>query len=332
MKRIGILGASGYTALELMELLQNHPECRITCLTSRDATQPALNAVHPRIQSLELNFEVFELESFCDKVDFAFSCLPHAASAESVAQLSKAGIPVIDFSADYRLDSQSLFESVYEVPHPDSGRLGDVPYGLPELFREQIAGASLVANPGCFPTSILLPLAPLLAQQLVTGPVIADSKTGISGAGRKTNLKFHFPECNESTSAYGIGTHRHRPEVQNVLQRYSARSLSITFTPHLIPMERGILTTLYLNQADASQVRECLTQTYSHEPFIKLTSQPPSTRDVSRTNRCHIHVGQDEHCVVVVSAIDNLQKGASGAAVQNFNLMCGFQETLGLTF
>ena len=330
MKKIGILGGTGYTALELIEILQRHPECRIARLTSRDPSKPQLQTVHPRIQSLQLAFEAFELDSFCSQVDFAFSCLPHATSAESVSAIVSRGIPVVDFSADYRLESSEQFESIYEIEHPDPGRIPSVPYGLPELFRTEIQNSNVIANPGCFPTSILLPLAPLTQQKLIPGGVIADSKTGITGAGRKANLKFHFPECNDSVAAYGVGTHRHRPEIENVLKRFSNEEIPVTFTPHLIPMDRGILSTIYLPGSNPTQIRDCLADAYQNEPFVKLVDQVPSTKDVLRTNRCHLFVGSDQRNTIIVSVIDNLQKGASGAAVQNFNLVCGFPETLGL--
>ncbi len=333
--RIGILGASGYTAFELARLLMRHPHAEITRLTSRDQQRPHISAVHPQLRGLDLHLTPFELDDFASNVDFAFSCLPHAASATIVRQIVDKGIGVVDFSADYRLDDLDLFETCYDVTHPDPERIGTVPYGLPELFRDSIRNSKLVANPGCFPTSILLAIAPLIAEGLLASThLIADSKTGVSGAGRKTNLKFHFPECNESVAAYAVGSHRHRPEIENIGKRYTHRTTQITFTPHLIPMDRGILSTIYFpgeaNHNKAAKFRETLANQYRDEPFVELVDAPPATKDVMGTNRCHLFVGEDRGQPIMLSVIDNLIKGASGAAVQNFNLMNGFDETLGL--
>ncbi|MEM7453255.1 MAG: N-acetyl-gamma-glutamyl-phosphate reductase [Planctomycetota bacterium] len=335
MIRVGIVGASGYTALELIKLLLRHPQAEITRLTSRDESSPHLSAVHPSLRDrLDLHMSLFDVETFCADVDFAFSCLPHAASAEVVSQLCERGIRTVDFSADYRLDNVELFETVYGTRHPDPERVGSVAYGIPELFRDAIRKAHVVANPGCFPSSALLPLAPLMkAGMLCPAPVIVDSKTGISGAGRKSSLKFHFPECNESVAAYGVGTHRHMPEIDNLISRYSNVDCNVVFTPHLIPMDRGIHSTIYAQPARGTTVESLaseLRQFYSDEPFIRITDQPPLTRNVSGTNYCDICVQSSRDQIVILSAIDNLIKGASGAAVQNFNVMNGFEETTAL--
>ncbi len=335
MIRVGIVGGTGYTALELIKILLRHPDVRITKLTSRDESCPALSEVHPQIRErLELNFSLFEIDSFAEQVDFAFCCLPHAASAEIVKQLVERGIKVVDFSADYRLNDTATFEKWYEVEHPDAARVGTVPYGIPELFRSEIKNAELVANPGCFPSSALLPLAPLLSQNLIEStPVIIDSKTGVSGAGRKPNLKFHYPECNESVAAYGVGTHRHMPEINQIIDRFCNQKVSATFTPHLIPMDRGILSTIYVKPkpgVDASELHNQLDDFYHDETFVRITDTLPNTKDVTHTNFCDISISQCGELTVIVSVLDNLIKGASGAAVQNFNLMLGLPETTGI--
>lgn len=332
MIRVGILGATGYTAAELIRLLQWHPHVTITRLTSRDDTRPHVSEVHPQIRGLDCHLAPLDVEDFADSVDFVFSCLPHAASAASLAPLLDAGLRAIDFSADYRLDDRALFERWYGVTHPDPDRVGHVPYGLPELFRESIAKAEVVANPGCFPTSFLLPMGPLLQQGIIAGEtIIVDSKTGVSGAGRKAHLSFHFPECNESVTAYGVGKHRHAPEMVNLASRFSGHQPRVLFTPHLIPMDRGILSTIYLpdpaDRGSADRIRECLAAWYADEPFVELVDSPPATKHVSGTNRCHLYVGEVGGTPLILSAIDNLLKGASGAAVQNFNLMNSFRET-----
>ena len=335
MIRVGIVGATGYTALELLKILLRHPEVKVTRLTSRDESCPTIGAVHPGLrQRLDISFTPFEIDSFANDVDCAFCCLPHAASAEIVAQLLGKGIKVVDFSADYRLNDVETFEEWYQVEHPDSRRVGTVAYGIPELFREQIKSAAIVANPGCFPSSALIPLAPLLKNGLISpSSIIVDSKTGVSGAGRKPNLKFHFPECNESVMAYGVGTHRHMPEIDQIIKRFSGVDISTIFTPHLIPMDRGILSTIYVQASAGVTIRQLeseLSQFYADEPFVRVTNQSPTTKDVTFTNFCDISIGQCGDTIVIVSVLDNLIKGASGAAVQNFNLMFELPEPLGL--
>ena len=335
MIRVGIVGATGYTALELLKILLRHPEVEITKLTSRDETRPSLSEVHPGLRErLDLSFCPFEIESFAEAVDFAFCCLPHAASAEIVNQILARGIKVVDFSADYRLNDVSTFESWYRVNHPDPDRVGTVAYGIPELFRDKIKSAQLVANPGCFPSSALLPLAPLIQLDLVElSSIIVDSKTGVSGAGRKPGLKFHFPECNESVGAYGNGGHRHMPEIDQILKRYTGCDVTTVFTPHLIPMDRGILSTIYVRAkpgVTVDNLRSELAMFYASEPFVRISQQSPATKDVANTNFCDISIMECRGTAVIVSALDNLIKGASGAAVQNFNLMSGFLETQAL--
>ncbi len=335
MIRVGIVGATGYTALELLKILLRHPEVEITQLTSRDESCPAVSQVHPGLRErLDLDFCVLDIDSFCEKVDCAFCCLPHAASAEIIAQLMTKNVKVVDFSADYRLNDVATFEQWYNVKHPDPDRVGNVAYGIPELFRDKIKSAELVANPGCFPSSALIPLAPLLQRELIKrSPIIVDSKTGVSGAGRTPNLKFHFPECNESVMAYGVGTHRHMPEIDQIISRFTGLNINTVFTPHLVPMDRGILSTIYVqpkSKVTSEQILTELKKFYSNEPFVRVTDQLPTTKDIANTNFCDVSVRETRGTVVIVSALDNLIKGASGAAVQNFNLMFGLSETLGL--
>jgi N-acetyl-gamma-glutamyl-phosphate reductase len=335
MVRVGIVGATGYTALELLKLLLRHPEVQITRMTSRESAGSRLDSVHASLrETLKLEFTAFDIEDFQASVDFAFSCLPHAASARVVRQLVEAGIKVVDFSADYRLNDVRSFETWYGVTHPDPDQVGKIPYGIPELFGNDIKNARLVANPGCFPTSVVIPIGPLLQRDLIEPDrIIVDSKTGISGAGRKAELRFHFPECNESVAAYSVGQHRHSPEMDQILGRVSGKSTQIVFTPHLIPMDRGILSTIYVSAkpgVDASQLMNALESFYSKARFVRITADQPATKDVAGTNYCDITIRRSGELMVVVSAIDNLIKGASGAAVQNFNVMQGFAETTAL--
>ena len=335
MIRVGIVGATGYTAVELLKILLRHPEVSVTAITSRDPNMPHLSEVHPALRDqLNLNFSQLDIPSFCESVDVAFCCLPHAASAAIVGQLVNAGVRVIDFSADYRLNDVATFEKWYGVEHPDAARVGNVAYGIPELFRSAIRKADIVANPGCFPSSALLPLAPLLKADLVqTAPIIVDSKTGISGAGRKANLKFHYPECNESISAYGIGTHRHMPEIDQIIKRFCDADIETVFTPHLTPMDRGILSTIYVqpkNKINATDVMDSWSDFYKDEKFVRLSPSLVATKNVSGTNFCDMTARDSRGTIVIVSVLDNLVKGASGAAVQNFNVMHGFDEALGM--
>ncbi|MEO0530130.1 MAG: N-acetyl-gamma-glutamyl-phosphate reductase [Planctomycetota bacterium] len=336
MVRVAIYGASGYTGLELLKLLARHPDVEVTALTTRQDESPHVAEVHPSLTGVyDLQLEQLSYDDVAERADAAFACLPHAASAEAVSELLARGLKVVDLSADYRIDDRATYERWYGVTHPDAARLGKTPYGLPELYRDAIRGADLVANPGCYPTATILGLAPLLKSGVVEpNGIIVDAKSGVSGAGRNPKPTLHFPEANESCTAYGVGTHRHMPEIDQVLSKASTQGpVEVIFTPHLVPMDRGELCTCYATVADGvteTGLRDCLVSFYADEPFVEVVDAPPSTKHVSGTNRCHVHVKLVRGRAVVVSAIDNLIKGASGAAVQNFNLMHGFDETTAL--
>ena len=333
--RVAVMGATGYTALELLKLLIRHPHVEIVALTSRQDGRPHVSDIHPELRGLlDLHLETLDVESLAERTDVVFSCLPHAASANCVKPLVDSGVKVVDFSADYRLHEVGVYEQWYGGTHVDSERVGKVPYGLPELFREEIAGVNLVANPGCYPTSAILPLFPLITQGVVeaTG-VIIDSKSGVTGAGRTAKLPFHYPECNESIKAYGVGTHRHTPEITQFLTQAAGSQAEVIFTPHLVPMNRGILSTCYVTPKEGMTVDDALQtleDTYADEPFIRVTPTPPETRAVRNTNFVDLHVARSGGRMVVLSCLDNVIKGASGAAVQNFNLICGYDETTAL--
>jgi N-acetyl-gamma-glutamyl-phosphate reductase len=335
MIRIAILGATGYTALESIKLLLRHPHAEITLLTSRQEGRPSIAQVHPSLTGrLDLSLEDVGPEIVAQRADCAFLCLPHAASAEAAKELLARDVRVIDFSADYRLNDAATYRQWYEHDHPDAERLGKTPYGLPELFRSQIPTAQLIANPGCYPTSAILPLAPLLKGGLIEPTdIIVDSKSGVSGAGRTPKLNTHFPECNESISAYGVGKHRHQPEIEQILGRATGQRVEVIFTPHLVPMDRGILTVCYakptrkLAEAD---VLACLREFYAGQPFVRVVNHLPGTKDTVHTNFVDITARVVRGRVLTFSAEDNMIKGAAGAAVQNFNLMFGFPETTAL--
>lgn len=335
MVRIGILGATGYTALELIKILLRHPQAQIAALTSRQEGRPHVSTIHPSLTGrLDAHLEDLSPESVAERCECAFLCLPHAASAESAQALLARGVRVIDLSADYRLDDAATYRQWYEHDHPDPERLGKTPYGLPELFRDQIPSAQLVANPGCYPTSAILPLAPLLKHGWIEPrDIIVDSKSGVSGAGRTPKLNTHYPECNESISAYSVGKHRHQPEIEQILGRATGQKVEVIFTPHLTPMDRGILTVCYARptrKVTDAEALDLLREFYAGQPFIRVVGHLPATKDTAHTNYVDITARAVKDRLLLISAEDNLVKGASGAAVQNFNLMYGFPETTGL--
>ena len=335
MTRVAILGATGYSALELIKLLLRHPQAEITAVTSRQEGNPPISTVHPSLTGrLELPLEDLGPVAVAGRAECVFSCLPHGVTATLVPQLLRAGARVIDFSADYRLKSADVYAKWYGEKHADPERLATAIYGLPELFREQIPAAQLIANPGCYPTSAILALAPLLKAGLIEPDgIIVDSKSGISGAGRTPKLTTLFPECNESLSAYNIGRHRHTPEIDQVLSTASGLDVGVIFTPHLIPMDRGILSTAYSpakGNLTEEKVLDALRDFYADEPFVRVINHLPGTKDSSGTNFCDVTARLVKDRVITVSCLDNLIKGAAGAAVQNFNLMFGYPETTAL--
>ncbi len=335
MIRVGILGATGYTAFELMRLLLRHREVEITALTTRSDERPNVIEAHPHlVGELDLHLENLSTAQIAERCDFVFSCLPHAASAEFVAPLVDAGKQVVDFSADYRLNDTATYTRWYGNEHPDPQRVGKTVYGLPELFRKQIHGQQLIANPGCYTSTAILALAPLLKQKLIAPTdIIIDAKSGVSGAGRSPKVSTLYCETNESISAYGVGKHRHLPEIEQVLGGVCGEDVQAIFTPHLTPMDRGILATIYarptrtLTQDDALS---CLRAAYEREPFVRVVDHLPATKHVANTNMFHVTARIVRDRVLLIAALDNLLKGASGVAMQNFNLMCGFEETAGL--
>ena len=335
MIRVGIIGVTGYTAIESIRWVMRHPEAQVTVATSRQHDGCNIAEVHPELEdSLDVTVADLTAQQIAEKCDVAFCCLPHGASANYVMELLDAGCKVIDLSADYRLNDKDLYSKWYGETHPDPARLCDTPYGLPELFGDKLNGVNLIANPGCYPTSAILPLSPLVQEKLIqTDSVIIDSKSGVSGAGRTPKLANLFAECNESVNAYSVGSHRHQPEIVNIVGRFTGTEPTVIFTPHLMPMERGILSTIYVRPTQnvtANQIRECLNTFYDKQPFVRVVGHLPATRFVTRTNFCDIAVRENNGWIILISAIDNLVKGAAGAAVQNMNCMFGMDQRLGL--
>jgi len=339
MLNVAIVGASGYTGLELIRILHCHPEVAVTCLTSEQSAGRKISDIFPTLRGrCDLTLENLEPVRVAEKADLIFTALPHKAAMEVVPTFLKLGKRVIDLSADYRLTDPEVYGAWYE-PHLNPANLKKAVYGLPEVRRAKIKGARLVANPGCYPTSIILGLAPLLKKGLIsTGDIIADSASGVTGAGRSAKVDSLYCEVNEGFRAYGVGgVHRHTPEIEQELSLLAGEPLVITFTPHLVPMDRGILSTVYATPFKATTT-EKLVQLYQAfykgEPFVRVLplGTLPSTAFVRGSNFCDIAplVDQRTGRVIIVSAIDNLVKGASGQAVQNMNLVCGFPETMGL--
>ena len=335
MTRVAILGATGYSALELIKLLLRHSGAEITTVTSRQEGNPPISTVHPALtKRLELPLEDLGPEAVAERAECVFSCLPHGVTSRLVPQLLRAGARVIDFSADYRLRDPEVYAQWYGEKHGDPAGLSTAVYGLPELFREAIRGAKLIANPGCYPTSAILALAPLLKAGVIeTTDIVIDSKSGVSGAGRTLKLTSLYPECNESVSAYNVGRHRHTPEIEQILGTACGAAIEVIFTPHLIPMDRGILSTAYSRPkvgVTEESILDTLRQFYASEPFVRVVNHLPGTKDTTDTNYCDITARLVRGRVITISCLDNLIKGAAGAAVQNFNLMYGYPETMGL--
>jgi len=340
MAKIGIVGASGYTGVELLRLLISHPEAEIVFLTSETYQGQLVSEIFPSLAGFS-NARLSSLESVSGgDCDIVFLALPHTASMQKVPGLLKTGAKVIDLSADYRLKDPAVFEEWYDVPHQQPELLKEAAYGLPEIHREEIVSARLVANPGCYPTSITLALAPLITEDWVDlSSIVADSKSGISGAGRKTSLNTQFSEANEGVSAYKVSTHRHIPEIEQELSKLANTYIQVSFSPHLIPMTRGMLSTVYINLDKAISIEflvENFQKFYKKEPFIRVLplGKYANTHFTVSSNFCDIGIQVDSRNqrAIITSAIDNLIKGASGQAIQNMNIMLGIPETSGLNF
>ena len=339
MTNIAIVGASGYTGVELARLLLAHPNANITCLTSRQHAGTPFSEVFPSMRGqLDLLCDPVDIELICNKADLIFTALPHKTAMEVVPHFLGAGKKVIDLSADYRLHDAQTYADWYQE-HTSPDLLDEAVYGLPELYRAQISGARLIANPGCYPTSAALALAPLIQHDLIDiGSLIIDSKSGVSGAGRVAKEGSLYCEVNESFRAYGVATHRHTPEIEQTLSNLAGREVTVSFTPHLLPVNRGILTTCYASLAQSITTEEVLAhfgEQYANEPFVRVlpAGKLPDVGFVRGSNYCDIGVVCDERTgrIIVVSAIDNLVKGAAGQAVQNMNILLALDETTGLS-
>jgi N-acetyl-gamma-glutamyl-phosphate reductase len=338
MHKVAVVGASGYTGVELLRLLAGHPQVTVTCVTSRQQAGQPLGEVFPSLAGIyALTFEAVEPVALAGRADLVFLAVPHQAAMGMVPQLLAAGCRIIDLSADYRLRDAAVYAEWYE-PHQTPELLHDAVYGLPELYREEVRGAQLVANPGCYPTSAALALLPLLRNRLIDpATIIVDSKSGTSGAGRAAKVDTLYCEVNEGFRAYGLPRHRHTPEIEQTLSDVAGMPVTISFTPHLLPVNRGILSTCYASLATGRSLPELMDyyrQAYAGEPFVRLLPEGrlPNINQVRGSNFCDIGLAVDPRTrrVIAVAAIDNLVKGAAGQALQNMNLMLGLEESCGL--
>ncbi len=341
MINVAIIGGSGYTALELMRILLRHPHVNIVAVTSRQDDTPLVAELHHSLTGrIKLRTEPFDADALVRRgVHCAFGCLPHGTSMAACPALLEQGVRVIDLSADYRLRDPNVFAQWYGESHEDLAHLAQAVYGLPEIYGEEIASAQLIANPGCYPQTAILGLAPLVAGKHVElKQIIVDSKSGVSGAGRTPKLNFHFPECNESVAAYSVGTHRHTPEMEQTLSDVAGEAVELIFTPHLIPMDRGIFSTIYAvprRSADSTamsqpQLLELYRAYFARAPFVRVVDHMPATKDTYGTNFLDITARVVRDRIVILACLDNLVRGAAGVAVQNFNRMYGFPEETAL--
>ncbi len=339
MIKVGIAGSTGYTGAELIKLIMDHPGADLVLVTSKSYENRLIADIFPGLRRAgNLRCEAMDIDRISGKLDLMFLALPHRVSMAWAPQLYDAGIKVIDLSADFRFKSASVYESAYQE-HTAAGLLKEAVYGLCEVYGDDIPSAGLIGNPGCYPTSILLPLVPLLEKKLISCQgIVCDAKSGVSGAGRSLSLGTHFCEINEGFKPYKVEGHRHTPEIEAVLSQVSKDDVHITFVPHLLPLTRGMLSTIYarVNKGvTENDIRSALTAYYEGQPFIRIFEKGvfPDIAHVRNTNCCDIgvHVNQDSCQAILVSAIDNLLKGAAGQAVQNMNLMYGLDQATGLT-
>ncbi|MBN2600572.1 MAG: N-acetyl-gamma-glutamyl-phosphate reductase [Candidatus Marinimicrobia bacterium] len=334
---VSIVGASGYTGLELVKVLLKHPRVMIRNLAVRTDAGKPYSELFPILKGqCDQKCVDIDVEKIANASDVIFFGLPHKTSMEIIPQFLKFGKKIIDLSADYRLDTEKRYINAYGVKHLDKGNLPAFVYGLPEFNREKIRQTNTVANPGCFPTGIALALMPVLQAGLIeTETILVDSKTGISGGGKTPKPAFHFPECNENVAAYKVASHQHEPEMEQELSKMAGKPVDIVFVPHLVPMTRGIYNTIYTRltkSVTAAELHNLYRKWYQDEPFVRVLEkgQIPENKHVAGTNFCDIGMVISGQRLILMSAIDNLIKGASGQAVQNMNVMMGLDETLGL--
>lgn len=332
-KKIGIVGATGYTGSELVRILTHHPEVKIEIITSESRKGERFSDVHPFLQGIS-DEKLYSIKDIPEKgLDLVFLALPHGVSMEFVKEHMDADHKIIDLSGDFRLGSADVYKEWYGKTHIYPEGFSQSVFGIPELFRTQIRSAHLVANPGCYPTGAILGLAPLVKGNFIKRDIIVDSKSGVTGAGVKPKKVTHFSNVYDNFKPYGIKTHRHTIEIQGTLNKLSSNSLNVQFTPHLLPVDRGIISTIYAKPVNGElNLQELYREFYADEPFIRIFENPPEIKNVRGTNFCDLYATFDERTgnIIVVTAIDNLVRGAAGQAVQNMNIMFNFDEKTGL--
>ncbi len=336
MINVGIIGATGHTGEELISVLLNHPQVRISRLYNTSETKQNICEAFPRFKGrIDLICSKPDFKDIAANCDLVFLALPHTVSMSIAPRLLNMGKKVIDLSADYRIKNTNIYKKFYHTAHKDTENLKNAVYGLPELYRAKIKNALLVANPGCYPTATLLALAPLVSLNLIdNNSIIVDAKSGVSGAGKKLEKGLLFLEANEDFQAYKVNVHQHMPEINSILSKLAGKNVSIVFVPHLLPLSRGILATIYVkkNKAKYLDLINLYRKFYKKEPFVRIREEGvfPRIKDVVLTNFCDIGIKEEDEGAIIICAIDNLLKGASGEAVQNMNIMYKFPETLGL--
>ena len=337
--KVGVVGATGYTGEELIRILVGHPQVEITYVSGKEERSEKIQNIFPYLRGkMDLACKAFSAEEAIKETDLVFLALPHTVSMQYVPMFLNAGKKVVDVSADYRLKDAAVYEKFYRAPHADTANLQKAVYGVPEIHRDEIKGAQLVANPGCYPTGAILGLLPGLKKGVFAADTIQiDAKSGVTGAGRKSVKELLFSEVNESLKAYKLFEHQHVPEIDQELSDAAGERVNVVFVPHLLPINRGILSTIYVKLSKAIDTGELLKmygEFYKGERFVHVydDGKLPEVKHVANTNLCHIglKVNSEKNLAVIVTAIDNLGKGAAGQAVQNMNVMCGFEETTAL--
>ncbi len=323
---VGIIGASGYTGLELLKILINHPKFHLNYVANSEGGI-ILSELHPSLAKVyECDVEKADMDEVAKRCELVFLAVPHQTAMAFVKPLIASGVKVVDLSADYRLP-QDVYEEFY-CPHTDVENLESAVYGLPEMFRDELQSASLVANPGCFPTSAILGMLPFMKYRVAHTPVIIDSKTGVSGAGKKLSDVTHFVNVNDNLFAYNPLSHRHAPEIA---QKLDIPNEEVIFVPHLVPLTRGMISSIYLQVSGTFDAVEILKEYYKDEPFVRICKNPVDMKSVAGTNFCDIYIKQKNNMLFISSAIDNLMRGASSQAVVNANIMMGFHDSLGIS-
>lgn len=337
MIKVGIVGATGYAGEELIDLLLRHPQVKITNLSAKIDEPEPIHKIFPKFKGrIDLICKEPDIKEIVSGCELVFLALPHTVSMQIVPGLLKAGKRIVDLSADYRLSNVKVYEEFYKTKHTDTTHIVQAVYGLPELYRTKIKNAKLIANPGCYPTVSILALAPVMAFSLADpDSVIIDAKSGVTGAGRKAAESLLFSEINEDFKAYKVNSHQHAPEINQEVSKLFGKKIEVSFVPHLLPLSRGILATVYLKKSKNAKGKDLISlykKFYNKEPFVRIREAGdfPRLKDVAGTNFCDVSIQNNSESIIIVAAIDNLLKGASGQAVQNMNIMYGFPEYLGL--